>query len=173
VDIILTSPPYPNRHDYTRTYYLELVVGFLDDDQVKELRHRTICSHTEAREPAASAEVLLEQGTRLNIDQISHSSAPDAGISQMLAAYFCDMTRSLKEMHRTLRPGGIAAIVVSEVQYSGVPIPVGEHLEHIGLECGFERSRRVVLRSKGNSPQQMERYGRHKLSEELVVLERE
>jgi DNA modification methylase len=173
VDVILTSPPYPNRHDYTRTYYLELAVGFQDDNQVKELRHHTICSHTEAHEPVASAEVLLEQGTRLNIDRISHSSAPDAEISQMLVAYFCDMTRSLKEMYRTLRPGGIAAIVVSEVQYSGVPIPVGEHLEHIGLECGFKRSRRVVLRSKGNSPQQMERYGRHKLSEELVLLEKE
>lgn len=173
VDAVLTSPPYPNRHDYTRTYYLELAVGFQDDAQIKELRHRTICSHTEAHEPAASSEVLLEQGTRANIDQISHSPAPDAGISQMLTAYFCDMTRSLREMHRTLRSGGISAIVVSEVQYSGVPIPVGEHLEHIGLECGFARSKRVTLRSKGNSPQQMERYGRHRLSEELVLLEKE
>lgn len=173
VDAVLTSPPYPNRHDYTRTYYLELAVGFQDDAQIKELRHRTICSHTEAHEPAASSEVLLEQGTRANIDQISNSPAPDAGISQMLTAYFCDMTRSLREMHRTLRSGGISAIVVSEVQYSGVPIPVGEHLEHIGLECGFARSKRVTLRSKGNSPQQMERYGRHRLSEELVLLEKE
>lgn len=173
VDAVLTSPPYPNRHDYTRTYYLELAVGFQDDNQVKDLRHRTICSHTEAREPAASSEVLLEQETRANIDQISqHSPAPDAGISQMLTAYFCDMTLSLREMYRTLKPGGIAAIVVSEVQYSGVPIPVGEHLEHIGLECGFERSRRVILRSKGNSPQQMKLYGKHALAEELLLLEK-
>jgi len=172
VDVILTSPPYPNRHDYTRTYYLELAVGFQDDDQVKDLRHRTLCSHTEAHEPAASAQVLLERGTRANIDEISHSPAPDVGISQMLTAYFCDMTRSLREMNRTLRPEGIAAIVVSEVQYSGIPIPVGEHLEQIGLECGFSRSRRVTLRSKGNSPQQMERYGKHTLREELLLLEK-
>lgn len=172
VDAILTSPPYPNRHDYTRTYYLELAVGFQDDAQIKELRHRTICSHTEAREPAASSAVLLERGTRANIDEISHSPAPDVGISQMLTAYFCDMTRSLREMNRTLRPEGIAAIVVSEVQYSGIPIPVGEHLEHIGLECGFARSKRVTLRSKGNSPQQMERYGKNRLIEELLLLEK-
>lgn len=172
VDVILTSPPYPNRHDYTRTYYLELAVGFMDDARIKDLRHHTLCSHTEAHEPAASTQVLLERGTWANIDEISHSPAPDTGISQMLTAYFCDMTRSLREMHRTLRSGGISAIVVSEVQYSGVPIPVGEHLEHIGLECGFARSKRVTLRSKGNSPQQMERYGRHVLREELLLLEK-
>jgi ubiquinone/menaquinone biosynthesis C-methylase UbiE len=97
---------------------------------------------------------------------------PDGGIHQMLVAYFSDMTRSLKEMYRTLRRGGIAAIVVSEVQYSGVPIAVGEHLEHIGLQCGFTCSRRIVLRLKGNSPQQMEQYGKHALREELLLLEK-
>jgi len=172
VDTVLTSPPYPNRHDYTRTYYLELAVGFQNDAQIKELRHNSICSHTEAREPAASSQVSLEESVKLNLEQLSRSPVPDGGIHQMLVAYFSDMTRSLKEMYRTLRRGGIAAIVVSEVQYSGVPIAVGEHLEHIGLQCGFTCSRRIVLRLKGNSPQQMEQYGKHALREELLLLEK-
>ena len=32
-DAVLTSPPYPNRHDYTRIYQLELLVGFLNDNE--------------------------------------------------------------------------------------------------------------------------------------------
>ena len=32
-DAIFTSPPYPNRHDYTRIYELELLVGFINNNQ--------------------------------------------------------------------------------------------------------------------------------------------
>ncbi len=39
-DAIVTSPPYPNRHDYTRIYELELLVGFIsDNDSLKSLRY--------------------------------------------------------------------------------------------------------------------------------------
>ena len=38
VDVILTSPPYANRYDYTRTYALELVYLGCDEERVKQLR---------------------------------------------------------------------------------------------------------------------------------------
>src|SRR5574341_769336 len=50
-DAILTSPPYPNRHDYTRIYELELLVGFIEDNNsLKSLRYKTLRSHVEAKE---------------------------------------------------------------------------------------------------------------------------
>ncbi len=38
IDIVLTSPPYANRYDYTRTYALELIYLGCSDEQVKHLR---------------------------------------------------------------------------------------------------------------------------------------
>ncbi|MEE8460419.1 MAG: DNA methyltransferase, partial [Phycisphaerales bacterium] len=38
VDLVLTSPPYCNRYDYTRTYALELVYLGLGEDEIKALR---------------------------------------------------------------------------------------------------------------------------------------
>ena len=38
IDFIITSPPYCNRYDYTRTYALELVYLGYNNDQVRNLR---------------------------------------------------------------------------------------------------------------------------------------
>lgn len=35
---VITSPPYCNRYDYTRTYALELVYLGLGDKEVKKMR---------------------------------------------------------------------------------------------------------------------------------------
>lgn len=47
---VITSPPYPNRHDYTRVYLLELITGFIDtQEELKNLRYCSVQSHVEAR----------------------------------------------------------------------------------------------------------------------------
>ncbi|MCI0330051.1 MAG: site-specific DNA-methyltransferase [candidate division Zixibacteria bacterium] len=39
-DAVISSPPYPNRHDYTRVYLLEEVLGFGDNNsKIKKLRY--------------------------------------------------------------------------------------------------------------------------------------
>lgn len=49
-DAVITSPPYPNRHDYTRIYSLEMVFDFVaSNDELKKVRYDTIRSHVEAR----------------------------------------------------------------------------------------------------------------------------
>ena len=46
---VITSPPYPNRHDYTRVFGVELMVGFLTEAQTQRLRYESLRSHPEAR----------------------------------------------------------------------------------------------------------------------------
>jgi len=47
---IITSPPYPNRHDYTRIYSLELAFDFIkNNDDLKKIRYETLRSHVEAK----------------------------------------------------------------------------------------------------------------------------
>lgn len=46
---VITSPPYPNRHDYTRVFDVELLFEFLDIDELKQLRNQSFHSHPESR----------------------------------------------------------------------------------------------------------------------------
>ncbi len=41
-DAVIGSPPYPNRHDYTRIYELEMVFDFVDNnEELKKIRYET------------------------------------------------------------------------------------------------------------------------------------
>lgn len=49
-DAIISSPPYLNRHDYTRIFSLELALAFLQNhEELKDLRYRSLRSHVEAK----------------------------------------------------------------------------------------------------------------------------
>ena len=56
---IITSPPYPNRHDYTRIYSLEMLFDFVENnDDLKKIRYETLRSHVEARKKYESTEYV-------------------------------------------------------------------------------------------------------------------
>ena len=46
-DMVITSPPYANRYDYTRTYALELAWLGYDDNGIKTLRQRMLSATVE------------------------------------------------------------------------------------------------------------------------------
>lgn len=49
---VITSPPYLNRYDYSRTYALELLVNFTDSfEGLRAIRHSLLRSHIESRPP--------------------------------------------------------------------------------------------------------------------------
>ena len=48
VQAVITSPPYPNRHDYTRVFGVELDLLFGLGAGVKQLRYKAMRSHPEA-----------------------------------------------------------------------------------------------------------------------------
>ena len=47
INAVITSPPYCNRYDYTRTYALELAFLGLDNDKVKDLRQKLLSATVE------------------------------------------------------------------------------------------------------------------------------
>jgi DNA modification methylase len=169
-DAILTSPPYPNRHDYTRIYELELLVGFIDNNQaLKNLRYETLRSHVEARKKFEAKDyakpVLLED----KLAEMSKQRLNNTHILETLNGYFEDMYLCLKEMTRVLKPGKSIGLVVSNVRFAGVMIPVDELLGQIGEQIGLKLQAIYVLRYRGNSPQQMARHSRELSRESLVV----
>jgi tRNA G10 N-methylase Trm11 len=171
VDAVITSPPYPNRHDYTRVFAVELELGFALGESVKALRYAALHSHPEARPPLKPRNYRASKTLRDEVARVAEEH-PDPRIPRMLKGYFADMFLVMGELARVLRKGGVAALVVGNAQYAGVPIPVDEHLARLARRAGLEVADIILLRERGNSAQQMATFGRHPSRESAVVVRR-
>lgn len=166
--ILITSPPYPNRYDYTRSYCLELCFAFVRNfEELKAVRFGILRSHIESKfekddKPChpVIAEVLNNlQGKKLN----------NPRIPIMLTAYFVDMEKSIYEWSRVLAPGAKVAMVVDNVRFEGQLVPVDLVLSDLAERHGFRVEGILIARYKGNSSQQMGRFGRIPVRESILL----
>ncbi|HCI80719.1 MAG TPA: hypothetical protein DHW02_13630, partial [Ktedonobacter sp.] len=67
IDTVLTSPPYANRYDYTRTYALELVYLGCDEHDVKRLRQEMLSCTVENK----SKQIRLKDFYRQREDEVA------------------------------------------------------------------------------------------------------
>lgn len=171
VDAVITSPPYPNRHDYTRVFAVELELGFSLGDSVKELRYAALHSHPEARPPRKARNYKASKSLSREVARVAERH-PDPRVPRMLNGYFSDMCLVMNEVARVLRKGGVGALIVGNAQYAGVPIPVDDHLVRLARRAGLKVTEVVLLRERGNSAQQMAVYGRHPARESAVLVRR-
>lgn len=169
-DAIITSPPYPNRHDYTRIYGLELIVGFIrDNNELKQIRYNTLRSHVEARKQFEAKGYRKPQIIGDLIQQVKKAGVNNTQVPAMLEGYFEDMYLALQQMKRHLKKGGKLALVVSNVRFGGVNIPVDTLLAEIGEQSGLKTQSVIVARQRGNSAQQMKNYSRVPSRESIVI----
>jgi DNA modification methylase len=170
---VITSPPYPNRHDYTRVYLLELVTGFIDtQEELKNLRYCSVQSHVEARRKFIAEDYNPPNTLNDILQRLEERSLPNRQIIKMLEGYFEDMYLVLKEIKRLLRPNGKIAFVIGDVRYGGIKIPVGDILIDLGNNIGLKFKEKITARLRGNSPQQMKKYGRDPVEENILIWER-
>jgi site-specific DNA-methyltransferase (cytosine-N4-specific) len=169
--IIITSPPYANRYDYTRTYSLELCFHFVKSfEELKAIRFGILRSHIESKvrkdekPPHPAVEEVVEALSR---KELNNPKIPD-----MITAYFVDMQRVIKEWYKVLAPGAKVVMVVDNVRFEGEMIPVDLILSEMAEEVGFEVKEIIVARYKGNSSQQMKKYGKIPVRESIVIWER-
>jgi site-specific DNA-methyltransferase (cytosine-N4-specific) len=90
----------------------------------------------------------------------------------MLITYFIDMRKVIQEWFRVLAPNAKVAMVVDNVRFEGELIPVDLVLSEMAEEVGFHIREIIVARYKGNSSQQMRKYGRVPVRESIVVWEK-
>jgi len=170
---VITSPPYPNRHDYTRVYLLELITGFIDTQgEIKTLRYQSIQSHVEARRKFITGDYNPPNILNAILKRLENISLPNRQIIKMLEGYFEDMYLVLKEIERLLKPNSRVAFIIGDVRYGGIKVPVGEILKDIGNNIGLEFHDKIVARMRGNSPQQMKKYGRDPMEENILIWKR-
>jgi DNA modification methylase len=121
-DCLLTSPPYCNRYDYTRTYALELAFLGISEDQLRKLRQEMVsctvenraklgleahfCSELLARAKSAFveqkllAQILAYLEARKDAKLLNNN-----GIPRMVRNYFREMAVIIFQCARLLKPG--------------------------------------------------------------------
>ena len=170
---LITSPPYANRYDYTRTYSLELCFHFVRNfEELRFLRFSILRSHIESK--VASTEYPPHPVVREVVDILSQrrKALNNPRIPDMLTAYFVDMQKVISEWSRVLAPGAKVAMVVDNVRFAGERVPVDLVLSEMAEEAGFRVDQVIVARYKGNSSQQMRKYGRVPVRESIVIWEK-
>jgi len=185
-DIILTSPPYCNRYDYTRTYALELAFCGCGEDEIRRLRQALLSATVENKSKRAElAEHYASLGAAARFStacaafdrqhalrEVLHHlhRARDAGelsnnnVPNLVENYFFEMAVIIFEMARVLKSGGHVFMVNDNVRYHGEEVPVDLILSDFAESAGLNVERIWVLpRGKGNSSQQMGKWGRVEL----------
>lgn len=166
--ILITSPPYANRYDYTRSYCLELCFDFVQNfDELRTLRHSILRSHIESK--TSAEDKPPHPVIREVVENLSRKSLNNPRIPHMITAYFVDMEKAIREWSRILAPGARVAIVVDNVRFEDELVPTDLVLSEIANRYGFTTQELLVARYKGNSSQQMGKYGRVRVRESVVV----
>lgn len=183
-DVIITSPPYCNRYDYTRTYALELALLNTDEKGLAKLRQEMLSCTVENRAKdllainplwtnaisAADEQELLQAVLKYLDDQRAQGKLNNNGIPRMVRGYFYEMACIIAESVRVLRPNAPLIMVNDNVRYAGASISVDLILSSIAEKLGFSVENILVLpNGKGNSSQQMGEHGREALRKCVYV----
>ena len=183
-DAVITSPPYCNRYDYTRTYALELTLLGVNEQELVNLRQQMLsCTvenrakdllkmnpHWETAIAAADQQPLLQAILKYLDDQKTQGTLNNNGIPRMMRGYFYEMACVIAECARVMKTNAPLLMVNDNVRYAGVSVSVDLILSGIAERLGFDVENILVLpNGKGNSSQQMGEHGREALRKCVYV----
>ncbi len=191
-DFIMTSPPYCNRYDYTRTYALELVFLGYDDEAVKNLRQTMLSCTVENKEKYDTLKSIYQnvnkpsdfekvvavynacgamQEVNYVLERLNHDNLlNNSNIPRMVKNYFLEMAFIIFEMQRILKTNGFVIMVNDNVRYGGEEVPVDLILSNFAESFGMSIEKIWMLPvGKGNSSQQMGNHGRTELRKCVYV----
>lgn len=175
-DAVITSPPYPNEKDYTRTTRLESVIlGLIQDKaELRRLKRGLVRSNTRGvykgdDDDRWVAENPQIQGIARDIESRRLELGKTSGFERMYARvaklYFGGMARHLAEMRNVLSPGArLAYVVGDQASFLRIMIRTGEILADIACSFGYEHVRTDLFRTR------LATATRAQLREEVVIL---
>ncbi len=195
IDTFLTSPPYANRYDYTRTYALELVYLGATREDVIRLRQNMLSCTVENRAKRAYMENLyrtlhraadferveiafqsqqaLQEVLSILDEKRVRNELNNSNIVSLVRNYFYEMCFVIYEMARILSPGGYVIMVNDNVRYAGEEVHVDLILSGMAEQFGLVTDKIWTLsRGKGNSSQQMGIHGRSELRKCIYIWRR-
>lgn len=150
IDAVITSPPYPNEKDYTRTTRLESVLlGFIKNKaELRSLKEGLIRSNTRNVFKADQDDIWVSQHSEIQriasaIEarriELGKTSGFEKLYHRAVKLYFGGMAKHLADLRSILRPGAQLAYVVGDQKsYLQVMIRTGELLGDIAQGLGYE-----------------------------------
>ena len=176
VDAVITSPPYPNEKDYTRTTRLESVLlGFINTkEELRALKKGLVRSNTRGVYKADTDDQLVAghpEIERIAADierrriELGKTSGFEKLYARVTKLYFGGMARHLADLRGILRPGAqLAYVVGDQASYLRVMIRTGELLADIAKSLGYEVTGIDLFRTR------LATATREQLREEVVLL---
>jgi hypothetical protein len=176
VDAVITSPPYPNEKDYTRTTRLESVLlGFIENKpQLRTFKKTLLRSNTRgvyrtddddkwiAGHPVIQALANEIEERRIELGKTSGFERLYARVTRL---YFGGMAKHLTNLTAVLKPDAqLAYVVGDQASYLQVMLRTGELLASIAEEIGYKVERLDLFRTRFATATQCD------LREEVLVL---
>lgn len=176
ISAVITSPPYPNEKDYTRTTRLESVLlGFINSsEELKKLKRTLLRSNTRGVYKGDSDDEYVKtfpqiqkiadeiESTRI---QLGKTSGFERLYHRVTKLYFGGMAKHLIELQTVLKPGAYLAYVVGDqASYLRVMIRTGHLLAEIAETLGYEVVRIDLFRTRFSTATKAN------LNEEVVIL---
>ncbi len=150
IDAIITSPPYPNEKDYTRTTRLESVLLRLIQNkaELRSLKQGLVRSNTRnvykadtddfwvAKHPEIQRLAAEIEARRIELGKTSGFERVYARATKL---YFGGMAKHLADLRPILRPGAqLAYVVGDQASYLRVLIRTGQLLASLAEALGYE-----------------------------------
>jgi len=173
---VITSPPYPNEKDYSRTTRLESVLlGFVSNKKdLQQLKRGLVRSNTRSVYKGDSDDLWVIEHSEIQriaaeIEARRVELGKTSGFERMYARvtklYFGGMARHLADLRHVLRPGAqLAYVVGDQASYLRVMIRTGQLLGDIARRLGYDLVSIDLFRTR------LATATREQLREEVVVL---
>ena len=176
INAVITSPPYPNEKDYTRTTRLESVLlGYVSSrSELRHLKQGLLRSNTRGVYSIDRDDELVASNDRIQkiadqIEQRRIELGKTSGFERLYARltklYFGGMKRHLSDLRPALCPGAqLAYVVGDQASYLRVMIRTGQLLADIAESLGYEVLSLDLFRKR------LSTVTKQQLREEVVVL---
>ena len=178
VSLMITSPPYPGDHEYTKHSKLELIFnGYATDlSSFRTIKKRMIRGSTtniyrqDHDRQAVEGIPEIKEVT----DEIEARLAHDGATSgfeklytKLVWEYFGGMAYTLEESLKVLRPGGKIALLISDSHaFKMVHIKTAELLEKVGEQVGFVHPEIILWQMKNSTSH------KYQLRENILILQK-
>lgn len=178
ISLMITSPPYPGDHEYTKHSKLELIFnGFATDlTTFRTIKKRMIRGSTTNiyRDDNDQDVVRGINEIKAVTDEIDARLLSDGATSgfeklytKLIWEYFGGMAYTLSECFKVLRPGGKIALLVSDSHaFKMVHIKTAELLQKVGENVGYVNPEIVLWQMKNSTSH------KYKLRENILILQK-
>lgn len=177
IKAVITSPPYPNEKDYSRTTRLEnVLLGFINNmDELRQVKKTFVRSNTRSVYKEDEDHKYIQHITSITelaakIEnrriELGKTSGFEKMYSKVTLQYFGGMARHLSNMRGSLKNGAkLAYVVGDQASYLRVMIKTGELLAEIAENLGYRVLDLELFRKRFATASKEE------LREEVLILE--